>query len=349
MTAKDEREKVFRQVQKAVLKRRTALLRDTYADIVRLLEEALAQVRLTLARQPSDYQLWYLPQLQQEIEATLKVFGEQAGQTLSQASGDAWTLGQRLVDDPMAAAGLSVAGRLPALDPRQLVAIRTFTVGRIANITAEAAGRIGTQLGLVVTGAQSPGDAINAIEQVLGEQSRARARTIARTELGRLFAVASHERLMQAAEVVPGLMKMWRRSGKVHSRLSHDLTDGQIRPVDQPFVLGRKKVVDEETGGVRLRFPHDPKAPASETINCGCVMIPYMADWAAAGKMAYPGAKPFSAEEIRLNPTKAELADPPKPLKARESAKGGGRRLLSVAFPAPLRWVGRLIGTWFRD
>ncbi len=50
--------------------------------------------------------------------------------------------------------------------------------------------------------------------------------------------------------------------------------------------------------------PHDPKAPASETINCGCVALPYMDSWS----VATPGRKPFSEEELRLNPTKRDMA-----------------------------------------
>ena len=75
------------------------------------------------------------------------------------------------------------------------------------------------------------------------------------------FSVATQERQTQAAEILPGLKKQWRRSGKVHSRTAHDLADGQIVDVDKPFMVG----------GVPLMYPRDPKAPAKETINCGCV------------------------------------------------------------------------------
>lgn len=83
------------------------------------------------------------------------------------------------------------------------------------------------------------------------------------------------------------MKKQWRRSGKIHSRWQHDAADGQVQPPGEPFVLGN---------GVKIRYPHDPQAPASETINCGCVLLPWKEGW----DVATPGAKPFSEEEKRL-------------------------------------------------
>ncbi len=64
----------------------------------------------------------------------------------------------------------------------------------------------------------------------------------------------------QAAGVLPGLKKQWRRSGKPGSRIAHDAVDGQIREAARPFSVG----------GATLMYPRDPAGPAAETINCGC-------------------------------------------------------------------------------
>jgi hypothetical protein len=144
-------------------------------------------------------------------------------------------------------------------------------------------------------GAQSAGDTVANVRNLFKKQGRSRALTIVRTELGRAYSVASHQRKTQAAEYLPGLKKQWRRSGKVHSRVAHDTIDGQIRDVDQPFTLGN---------GKQLMFPRDPQADVAETINCGCDELPYMESW----DVKTPGRKPFSAEEIALNLIKAELA-----------------------------------------
>ncbi len=50
---------------------------------------------------------------------------------------------------------------------------------------------------------------------------RSRGLTVVRTELGRAYSVAGQARMAQAMEELPGLRKQWRRSGKIHSRLTH--------------------------------------------------------------------------------------------------------------------------------
>ena len=70
----------------------------------------------------------------------------------------------------------------------------------------------------------------------------------------------------QAAKVLPGLKKQWRRSGKLRSRIAHDAVDGQIRETGKPFSVG----------GASLMYPRDPAGPAAETINCGCQSLPWM-------------------------------------------------------------------------
>ena len=98
--------------------------------------------------------------------------------------------------------------------------------------------------------------AVAAVQRITGS-GRSRALTVARTEIGRAYSVAGQARMAQAMEELPGLRKQWRRSGKIHSRLTHDLADGQVQPVDEPF----------RVSGRRIMFPRDPAAPPSETIN----------------------------------------------------------------------------------
>jgi uncharacterized protein with gpF-like domain len=296
----------FKAARKETLQARTQILRATADELIQLLKDAQEQIAALLTRQPSDYQRWYLPQLQAEIERALNQFAAGGGAALGSAAGTAWATGQALVDEPIAAGGIRIVAQLPAINTAQLQAMRTFMTDRMRAVAVETAAKINGQLGLVMIGGQSPGDAIGNIQTLLEGSPRQRAITVVRTEIGRAFATATQERMVQAAEVLPGLGKQWRRSGKIHSRRKHDLTDGQIRPVDQPYILGTGNVVDEETtAGIRIMYPHDPAAPPGETINCGCVSLPHMAHW----EMATPGKRPFTAEEIRLNPLKQEIAE----------------------------------------
>ena len=273
-------ERDFRKTRAAFVRGRTRLLTNTRDEIVRLLKQADAQIRAILAAQPTDYQRWALPRLQQEIRQALAQFGEQAGARISTAAGEAWQLGQDLVDEPLNAGGIRVAASLQHLDTAQLSAMRAFMTDRIKDVGLAAANKINAELGLVMIGAQGPSDAIGKVARILGEQSRARATTIVRTELSRAFSVASFERMKQSAGVVPGMKKQWRKSGKLHPRFYHDLADGQVREMDEPFHFGN---------GAKLMFPHDPAASAAETINCGCVMLLFKDDWKVAHPKRSPG------------------------------------------------------------
>ena len=290
-----QRAKAFRAARAEVLKFRTQIQRATAGEITRLLKEAQDHIRTILASAPSDYQNWALPQLQKSIVAALDDFESAAASRIGTAAGTSWEAGQSLVDAPITAGGVRIAAVLPGIDNRQLLAMRTFMTGRIADISSTVAGRINAQLGLVIIGSQSPSDAISAVDGLI-DGGRTRAITIVRTELGRAFSVAADERMSQASEILPGLKKQWRRSGKIHSRLHHDSIDGQIVAQDEPFTLGN---------GVRIMFPRDPAAPVAEVINCGCESLPYMDSW----DVKNPGRVPFSDDELRLSATKRALRD----------------------------------------
>lgn len=282
-----ERQRAFDRAVGSVVRERTGLMRATRADLVALLKAADRLVREILAAQPTESEQWSLPRLSAEIRQAMTRFGSDASARAGTAAGDAWRLGEQLVDRPLNAAlpEAKIAAGLARLDTAQLVAMRAFLVDRIKDIGVQAANRITTELGLVVIGAQSPSQAVTRVTKILGEESRARATTIVRTELGRAFSAAGQARMMQAAALVPGMQKQWRRSGKLHPRLEHDIIDGQVRDVDKPFTVtpfGRSPV--------SLMFPRDPKAPVGQTINCGCDSLPFMASW----KVKHPGRTPGS-------------------------------------------------------
>ena len=249
------------------------------------LKESSRAIAEVLAAQPSEFERWSLPQLGAEVRQAMGEFGERGAARASSAIGRAWELGEHLVDAPIEAGGIRVSGMLPRIDTRQLQAMRAFVVDRIKDVGVEAGNKITAELGLVIIGARTPSDAIGAVQKILGESSRARAGTIVRDNLGRAFSMATQKRFEVAAETLPGLKKQWRRSGKLHPRLHHDLADGQIVDVDEPFILkplGKRPV--------ELMFPRDPAAPIEETINCGCVSIPIMEHW----NVKHPGRTPGS-------------------------------------------------------
>jgi hypothetical protein len=244
----------------------------------------------------------------------LAATGTLAGAAASAALGTAWQQGEDFIDLPLQAAGQNVQARLgPLLDVRVLSAMRAFSVDRMKDVTAQAAGRIAQQLGLVTIGGITPFEAIKAIEGILGSDAGKRATTIVHTEVARAFAVAGNERLVQAAPLVPGLGKQWRRSGKIHSRWNHDLMDGQVVGATEVF-----KVPNANGGFTMMQCPHDPTAPVEQIINCGCVCLPWLKGW----QVMTPGAKPFTKKELQLDKRKADLDT---------AAKRAGRRQEGVA------------------
>lgn len=248
----------------AAMKGRTRLINGTLDELRALLQQAERDILALLAALPSDYQAWYLPQLQAEIRRALEGLATEAAAAVDAGQVTAWRQGSAMVDSVLAASAVSVV--IPQLDPRQLSAMRQFLTEKIKDVSLEAANLINSQLGLVVIGAQNPFDAIKGVSKILGETTLRRGTTIVSTELNRAFSAANQLRMEQSAQYVPGLQKKWLKSGKREPRPEHVAIHGQVQPVDKPFVL--------EGGAVKMMQPGDPSAPARHTINCGCASVP---------------------------------------------------------------------------
>lgn len=286
-------EKAFNREVNAQLKHRARIVIDSQGEISALLKRALEQTLGVLANQPSDYQLWQLPQLVKEIGRVAGELGDAATAVAASSASAVWSAGIDLVEKPLAVAGAGIVALAPHIDTRQLIAMRAFMTDRMADVSRKAASLINQELGLVVIGAQSPFEAQTKIGSILKDATTSRAMTIVRTELQRVYSTATYASLTEAAAQGQPLDKVWRRSSKAHPRLSHALADGQRRQWDKPFMIG----------GHALMYPHDPKAPAAETINCGCAMIPKPpVDNAYGYQSTMPDQRPFTAEELARNP-----------------------------------------------
>ena len=277
-----EQDKQFENEQLLIVAEGIALQRDTRDAIVRFLKIAEDKVLLQIASQPADYQLWHLTQLHSEVNRVLGEFQRDGAKTVSDAAKKSWELGIEQVDTPLKAMQLKVPPQLFQIDTHLLDTLSTFVADRIQNIGAEAINKISQEISMVAIGAQNTNDAIHNIKVILGDKSRERATTICRTELGRVLTIATHKRALQAVKINPGLRKKWGKSGKTHARLNHNLTHGQIRPIDKPFIIGVKTVDDKVKydGYTEMMMPRDPSASASETINCGCLYLLHNDKWA---------------------------------------------------------------------
>ncbi len=104
------------------------------------------------------------------------------------------------------------------------------------------------------------------VDRYSQRQLRARQKTIARSEAQQSVNAANEEAYQQAIEsgaLAPEQIKRkWNSQGDDRVRDSHQHLNGMVRGMDETFP-GR----DGD-----LRFPGDPLAPASETVNCRCVL-----------------------------------------------------------------------------
>jgi hypothetical protein len=124
-------------------------------------------------------------------------------------------------------------------------------------------------------GGKTPQEVAAAIGKNLNDPSiftsiAARAETITKTEMGRVFSTAAQKRMEEASRHVAGLEKQWIHAGHPkHARPGHEAAHGQHVPVGEPF----------NVGGTKMMYPRDPAAPLDEVINCGCDHVPYHARW----------------------------------------------------------------------
>lgn len=252
----------FLAAVREVLRERAALFKDTEGAVLKRLRDAAGQISVLLASQPSEGRQWQLGELQGQVQALMDGMTGQVTATLDTGLQTGWSLGASAIDKPLNAAEVYIGWQLPMLNTQILTALRSFSAGRIKDVSAEATGAIDRAIGLTVLGAQTPQEAIRQVQAQLGtkdEASLQRARTIVRTQVSEAYALGQQARATQAQALVPGLQKQWRRSGKIHSRWQHDSIDGQVVDADKPFRVPTK------AGFINMMHPHDPKAPAARS------------------------------------------------------------------------------------
>ncbi|HET8941942.1 MAG TPA: hypothetical protein VFN13_08140 [Rudaea sp.] len=280
------------------------------ALIVRIVEELnAAQVAITelLGRATRADATRRLNAQRTEIARLLDIFKVEATREALASADAAWKGGIEAIAKQT---GVSLT---PRIDPRSLLAIRTFMTHKIADVSQQAVSRINTTLTQHLLGVRSMSEAISDIQAHLGGSTRRRAMTIAYTEIGRAYSVAQYEKMLADAKRIPGLKKKWLHSGRSHPRPGHVLAASQDPIlVAQPF-----PIVDLRTGETEhLRFPRDPDASAFNTINCGCMMI------AVPPKPGELFARPADASAAAATPAGGDV--PPVPPVPPIGGGGGG-------------------------
>ncbi len=114
------------------------------------------------------------------------------------------------------------------------------------------------------------------VDQYQGRLLRSRAGTIAATETFKVLNQASREAFEQLAEgrgIERGAFRrFWVSTADSHTRHDHvelPLINSEGVGMDEPFIL---------PDGGTIMYPHDPDAPAEQTINCRCTVVYRLVD-----------------------------------------------------------------------
>lgn len=190
---------------------------------------------------------------------------------------------------------LDLASRYSA----DLIGLRTGGLG------ARILKKVNDVLRLSALGA-GPG-AFNAAADINAALGGARAwswqaERIYRTEVLRVNSLLTEQTIQTYNDAGIKTRKRWKWSGI--DRKEHKAIDGQERANKRRFDVPLR-----DGGSAKMRYPRDPSAPASATINCGCYVIPVPAD---ARRSDEPTARTRPRPKKRTAPKKKPAPKTPK-------------------------------------
>jgi hypothetical protein len=240
-----------------------------------LLEEARKRIVGDISNvDPLSFQAAQLRTLSRSIDAAMEKFRTEFTQSVQDSQKQSFGQGEVGIDQALDAAGLP-APSFAGVSESALAIAQGYTADLITGLSKDAAGKLNGAIQRAFLGGQSVSDVIAQVGRAIGGDKftglfspiGARAETIALNEILRVHSIAAQARLEDLQTTVPALQKQW-----IHipialmPRFSHMEASGQIRDVDKPFLVD----------GEELMYPRDPNGSAENTINCHCVLVPYI-------------------------------------------------------------------------
>lgn len=149
-----------------------------------------------------------------------------------------------------------------------------------------------------------------AINRALGKGATWswQAERIYRTEVLRIQSLVTEQSVQAYNELGIKTRKRWKWSGA--DRVEHKQIDGQTVGNKRRFTVPLRRGTS-----VQMRFPRDPSAPPSATINCGCYVIPIPAEGSRDDGRR---GRPRRPARPKPKPKAAKPKPPPRPLTERE-------------------------------
>lgn len=326
---------------------------ETAAQLMTRLDVLQQALRARLTQQLTDFQRFNLTSLLADVDRMVADAQADIARDARPAFGRANDLGEGAATEPVRALQLNVDAALPGLD-QTLVQV---TFGNAVDLLTAPMQQFTTDVKAALRRVALAGD--QKFEQIQRLQAsiagagfdnaQYRAERIMRTELGRVFNMATFTKLVGLSAQFPFLKKAWRatpgsRTRKGHAEAGAKYARGQGIPIAQLFQVN---VYDERPGkaakliGVaQLRFPIDPETfpagriAAGATIQCRCnafvdIDVAAYSAFARDRVQLALGAPPAAPTVPRLpKPAKARLPKAPKVAK--------GKTAKALPAPAPV-------------
>jgi hypothetical protein len=275
-----------------ILSDRYALERTTVQQLLtrlNTLKTSLQARVLGEAGGVTDFRRFTANALIADVDVLIRQATDQLARIGQQSLDAAADLGEQHADEPVKAAQLTIRASMPGLDRQLVTAAFDNTADLLTSAMQQFRGDVVTSIRRVATAGDNRMTEINRLRDKISsagiDGAAFKAERIVRTEVGRVFNMATYTRMTGLAADFPFLKKGWRAARDNRTRQGHReahqlYTRGQGIPIADRFQVN---VYNERPGkpvvllGVaRLRFPVDPDAEpagrlaAGSTIMCRC-------------------------------------------------------------------------------
>lgn len=236
------------------------------------IKQYVEEFRLAIARRFAtvDWSIANLREINGIVERYAEDLRNGAITDLTTRQEKAFTKGIKQVDDVLLAQG--VVPYLPYIPVQSLKNSQALASQLITGLSNDMARRVNTEITLGLMGDMSPYQVMQRLSSFIPPLKDAgnmtstafgRAEAIARTEMGRINAAATRDRLAQVAEKYKDAKKKWKATHKLNSRPEHQAQE-ELGPVPMDYEF--------DVNGVACDGPYDPRLPAGDVINCVCTL-----------------------------------------------------------------------------
>ena len=246
---------------------------ETVRKVIRELRSLRVRIGAAIINSEGFEQI-HFQAIKNDIEKLFTQWARNVDGVIDEATEEAFSLGQTIIDKPFEAAGGAIeVSALPQISTQALAAQIERNTTFITNLSRNAADRINTTILTGISGELSPNQVMRQIGTVLTDGSvyrsiAVRAEMITRTEINTALNKATLLRAEQADRQIGGLRKYWIHTADKRTRAEHVAVGNRTNPNrgGTPIPIKQKFRV----GGKRGKGPQDPALGAEQVIGCRC-------------------------------------------------------------------------------